>query len=52
MSGWGYKKGFSETNFNFAIFRIKPNNECIKKEKYFVCTSEAKQTACDVSYVF
>jgi hypothetical protein len=36
---------------NFAIFRIKPNNECIKKEKYFVCTSEAKQTVCDVSYV-
>jgi hypothetical protein len=52
MSGWGYKKGFSETNFNFAIFRIKPNNECIIKDKYFVYTSKAKQTACDMSFVF
>ncbi len=52
MSGWGYKKGFSETNLKFIIFRIKPNNECIRKEKYFACISKVKQTACNVSYVF
>jgi hypothetical protein len=53
MSGWDYKKGFSETNLKFTIFKIKPNNKCIRKEKYFVCTSKVKQKSllCELCFL-